>query len=62
MDPNETLRQIRDGIEVARIAADEDSNDAEIQAWQEVGELFDALDAWLSGGGFHPGDWWGTAE
>jgi len=27
----------------ARIAADKDSNDAEIQAWQEVGDIVDDL-------------------
>ena len=57
MDPDETLRQIRDGIEQARNAASGDSNDAEIEAWQDVGHWFDALDRWLTSGGFLPRDW-----
>ena len=43
MDPNETLRMLRRAIERREIDAIED--------------LFDALDIWLSSGGFLPDDW-----
>lgn len=57
MDPNETLRELRESVRRAQRAADGDSNDAEIEAWQEAGEKILALDEWLSRGGFLPDDW-----
>jgi hypothetical protein len=57
MDPNTALDNIRAAIIVAQAAADGDSNDAEIEAWQEVGEAFQALDEWISKGGFLPDEW-----
>jgi hypothetical protein len=57
MDPNEALRRLRAAIARARQLADGDSNDAEIEAWQEVGEYVQALDDWLSKGGFLPNAW-----
>lgn len=57
MDPDVTLARIRDAIVSAHVAADGDSNDEEIEAWQSVGELFEALDGWLSSGGFPPKGW-----
>jgi hypothetical protein len=44
MDPNEALRRLRAAIARARQLADGDSNDAEIEAWQEIAEYFQALD------------------
>lgn len=61
MDPNETLRQLRQLVKdmAAIVESDEDP--------QEPGEYyriaseatfrFDELDGWLSRGGFPPGDW-----
>lgn len=47
MDPNETLERLR------RYAADDTGED-----WLDFGpELFQALDSWLSKGGFLPDDW-----
>lgn len=57
MDPDEALQQLREALSVAREAAEGDSNDAEIEAWQEVGDCVEALDDWLSKGGFLPGGW-----
>lgn len=71
MDPNETLKRLRQAIKVfraaeanAEAAAEGDSNDAEIAALQrcagagaEVTELAEALDGWLSEGGFPPAAW-----
>jgi hypothetical protein len=57
MDPNKTLASLRAALEDARAAAEGDSNDAEIEAWQEVGEYVEALDEWLTKGGFLPDDW-----
>ena len=57
MDPNAALASLREALADAREAAEGDSNDAEIEAWQEVGERIDALDQWLSNGGFLPSAW-----
>ena len=57
MDPDVALQEIRDAISEAEALADGDSNDAEIAAWQEVGERFAALDQWMSRGGFPPKEW-----
>lgn len=42
MDP-ELRTGLKTRLDAARKAADGDSNDEEIQAWQEVGELVDVL-------------------
>jgi hypothetical protein len=47
MDPNETLRSIRDVIKMRR---GRKANDVLV-------DLIEALDLWLSKGGFHPDDW-----
>lgn len=57
MDPDAALLALRTAITEAQDAADGDSNDEEIEAWQTVGELFDALDEWLRAGGFLPKEW-----
>ena len=51
------LRQLRAAVKRAEALADGDSNDAEIEAWQVVGDLFADLDEWLSRGGFPPEAW-----
>ncbi len=50
MDPNETLRLLRDDIKSWNV--DRDSADADLMA-----ERFIALDEWLSEGGFLPTEW-----
>lgn len=50
MDPTETLKLLRRAV--SRYLATEDPTDA-----QEIVEHFDALDAWLSQGGFPPWQW-----
>jgi hypothetical protein len=57
MDPDAALRDLRAALEDARAAAEGDSNDAEIEAWQAVGDEIEALDEWLSKGGFLPLAW-----
>jgi hypothetical protein len=71
MDPNEALTQLRTlaskvshEVETLRRMADGDSNDAEIEAGQDVADMamhlasqFWALDTWLSKGGFLPDEW-----
>lgn len=54
MDPNEVLRRALKARKAAEEAADGDSNDAEIRAWQEYGEHTDALFTHLSNGGWPP--------
>ena len=52
MDPNETLRRLRDWvaqIEKQGTLCDEDL--------AEMAEYFSALDEWISRGGFLPCDW-----
>ena len=54
MDPNENLRLIR--LTIKQMKADDN---AVIFAAHggEVAEYFEALDGWLSKGGFLPSDW-----
>ena len=49
MDPNETLRLMRERIE--------EWNNGEVDHMDEVGEWFEQLDDWISNGGFLPSDW-----
>ncbi|MFI5736200.1 hypothetical protein ACIA49_39160 [Kribbella sp. NPDC051587] len=57
IDPNAALRDLRDAASRARIAADGDSNDTEIETLQEVMEHAEALDEWLTAGGSLPSRW-----
>jgi hypothetical protein len=50
MDPNAALERIR-GL-VNRMLDDEENPDG-----QELAELFEGLDQWISSGGFIPTDW-----
>lgn len=59
MDPNETLRQLREKIAEARQW--EANPYHEETSGEEVYQLFDDLDDWLSKGGILPKDWqWTT--
>ena len=54
MDPNETLRLIR--LTAKQYRVDRNGPLAAAHADQLV-EFIEALDEWLTGGGFPPGDW-----
>ncbi len=55
MDPNETLRRLRQvGEELSRVEG--------VPAITEAVELFTALDEWLSRGGYPPADWQHTKQ
>lgn len=54
MDPNETLRLLR--LTIKQMAVDEDPGVRAAHA-AEVAEYFEALDEWISKGGFLPRDW-----
>lgn len=54
MDPNETLRLLREAI-TGLFAVDTDN--ASYDPAVEIAERFQALDEWLSKGGFLPTDW-----
>lgn len=55
MDPNETLRRLRDCCTEAAANLDKGY---EMDAGQgELAELFEALDQWLTNGGFLPKAW-----
>lgn len=54
MDPNACLKELRELIEYFH------NNDADSYDYDDVHELvdkIDALDEWLSTGGFKPSDW-----
>lgn len=51
MDPNEALRRIREYTETPTYPVAIDT------AWDDLTELVEALDGWLSGGGFLPTAW-----
>lgn len=54
MDPDETLRLIR--LTIKQIRVDTDPGVAAAHA-EEIAEHFNALDGWLSYGGFLPEEW-----
>lgn len=54
MDPNETLRLLR--LTVAQMRVDESPEIRKAHA-DEIAEYVEALDGWLSGGGFLPDAW-----
>lgn len=54
MDPNETLRLLR--LTVKQMRADEDPAVRKAHA-DEIAEYVEALDEWLSSGGFLPEAW-----
>ena len=54
MDPNATLAQIREALTTYRANL---YSKAGREALQDLAELVEALDGWLSGGGFLPNEW-----
>lgn len=59
MDPDVTLENAREAARKWRAAAEDElaGNDDEHDAACDLVESFDALDRWLSGGGFLPRTW-----
>lgn len=53
MDPNDALELIREALDRLRDPEESDWNDAAIT----LAELVEALDEWLSKGGFMPAPW-----
>lgn len=51
MDPDATLRRVRE------IIANMEAHDTTTEELCELAQLVDALDQWLSGGGFLPVNW-----
>lgn len=54
MDPNEALRQIRSITDYVNADSYSDDMQADLD---RLAELFEALDQWLSKGGFLPNAW-----
>jgi hypothetical protein len=56
MDPNETLRRLR---EMARDAVERFDRDEEVASADaaEMAEAFQVLDQWITEGGFLPREW-----
>ena len=57
MDPNRTLEKLR---ELTKCVNDEEQVEVEIESVEtltDFAELFEALDEWLTGGGFLPKEW-----
>ena len=57
MDPNAALAALRYAIAEAREHGACEDNEAEYEALQRVFQHAEALDGWLSGGGFLPDAW-----
>jgi hypothetical protein len=55
MDPNATLEKLRAALAV--LAHDDGTTDADLKAVREAAEAAEALDEWLSRGGFLPSAW-----
>ena len=56
MDPNATLALLRDAAALVLHLADTDDNGV-LEPVVEMAELVDALDTWLTRGGFLPDAW-----
>lgn len=65
MDPNKALETLRFFIAEARRLEDEQDDFADLEAWDnlhigallQIADAAEALDGWLSGGGFLPTAW-----
>lgn len=57
MDPNQALIDARTAVGSFRLGTQNESNDEEIEAALQLIESFDALDEWLTKGGFLPTAW-----
>ena len=55
MDPNETLRLIRESLAV--VTSDQPEDSEFNCAVNDLADGFEALDGWLTRGGFLPADW-----
>ena len=56
MDPTETLRRLRELVTSVSVEAIEDVTALESDAL-ELAECFEALDTWITKGGFLPNAW-----
>lgn len=54
MDPDATLREIREAIQRGDAAR---NNEDAADEYGHAAELFTALDKWMGRGGFAPSDW-----
>lgn len=57
MDPNAVLEELRFAVSDYIIASDNDSADAEHDAAARMADCAEALDEWMSKGGFLPAEW-----
>jgi hypothetical protein len=57
MDPNETLRQLREAVAAYRTADSHGDAESRADVAETVVSRFEDLDQWLSDGGFLPGAW-----
>ena len=57
MDPNATLASIHSAIQDRNTAIQNEDSDAEIDAMVDIIESFNALDVWITNGGFLPTAW-----
>lgn len=63
MDPNETLQIMRElSRRTETTGGCPGDNDMLVDAAYKFSELFDALDRWLSDGGFLPDEWAGKEK
>jgi len=57
MDPDEALKNAREALARVRAALDEKLVTYGFDAVGDFADAFEALDTWLTDGGFPPGDW-----
>jgi hypothetical protein len=59
MDPDEALAKARDALKILRDREDRGGGNLEaaVRASSDLEDAFEALDGWLSRGGFLPEDW-----
>jgi hypothetical protein len=57
MDPNEALRLVRKAFTNMEQAGEDNDPSRFVMHAEDAREAFDALDGWLSRGGFLPRDW-----
>jgi hypothetical protein len=61
-DPNEALADARQALDELRILQEENDDDDDVaeeegQAYEEIADVFEDLDKWLSSGGDLPDAW-----
>lgn len=57
MDPNKTLKELRDLISIWRVSTLIWSEEDLIEFGDDFSSKFEALDKWLKNKGFKPNDW-----